>query len=302
MTSDVVSSQRRACALCGSPESRRLWRKNDINIVACRHCGLIFADVEPASRELEAIYTEEFFTDTANGQWTEGLGHLDPDSGKLVSWRQELDRIEALTPRGRLLDVGCGPGFFLQLAQQRGWQAEGIDISYFASKWGREHLGVRIRLGELAGFDAEPGSFAVVTMWDVIEHTVDPLAQLEQAWSLLEPGGLLALSTGDVGSWFARLCGWRWRMLSPPMHLFYFSVQTLTRLLERAGFRVMSVRHGGRSMSVQFILQRLHYISSNSLYSALLRLVEGRVLGRALVPVNLGDVMTIYARKEVVGP
>ena len=80
-------------------------------------------------------------------------------------------------------------------------------------------------------------------MWDYIEHAVDPRADVERARYRLRPGGLLALSTGDVGSLLALFPLDRWHLMTPRHHNYFFSARTLQLLLRDCGFEVVVVRH-----------------------------------------------------------
>ena len=86
----------------------------------------------------------------------------------------------------------------------------------------------------------------VVCLWDPIEHLERPHAYVEELARILPPGGIVALTTGDIGSVVARLRGVKWRQIHPPTHLHYFSRLTLTKLLQLRGFRVLYARSCGQ--------------------------------------------------------
>jgi SAM-dependent methyltransferase len=91
----------------------------------------------------------------------------------------------------------------------------------------------------------EPALFDLVTLWDVIEHVADPLAVLTEVARVLAPGGKVVLTTGDIGSAYARRHGVRWHLLTPPWHLYFFSRATLAGLAARAGLKVDGVSAQG---------------------------------------------------------
>ena len=124
-----------------------------------------------------------------------------------LSARRRLDLLEQLVSRGQLLDVGAAAGFFVDEARKRGWDAAGIDVSEPMVEWGRRELDAPLErqlLADLAG-----GAFDALTMWDYIEHALEPAADLRHARELLRPGGVLALSTGDAATLVARASGSR---------------------------------------------------------------------------------------------
>jgi SAM-dependent methyltransferase len=135
----------------------------------------------------------------------------------------------------KLLDVGCGAGALLDVARQQGWLAVGQDIAEAGVREARArgHQACLGALGECS-FDAAP--FHAATMIEVIEHLVDPSETLRAARERLAPAGLLLVNTGDIGAPRPRLLGGRWSYIRPPGHVSYFTLDALTRLLERCGF------------------------------------------------------------------
>ncbi|PYI86494.1 MAG: hypothetical protein DME26_08960 [Verrucomicrobia bacterium] len=122
---------------------------------------------------------------------------------------------------GRLLEIGCAYGFFLTEAQ-RWYEAEGVEISGFAARQAQQR-GLAVQHGDFLKLSFPPAHYDVVCLFDCIEHLVDPHAYLQKTYHLLKPQGLVALTTGDISSLYARLAGKHWRLMSPPQHQFYFS-------------------------------------------------------------------------------
>jgi len=133
-----------------------------------------------------------------------------------------------------------------------------------------------------------------VVMWDTIEHLKRPDLFLAKARSDLLPDGVLALTTGDIGSLNARLRGRRWRLIHPPTHLYYFSVRTLTELLRRHGFEPIHVSHPGNSRNLRAVLHHVLVIRMGQ--KAWYETVKPwRVLDLPLT-INLHDIMFVIAR------
>jgi 2-polyprenyl-3-methyl-5-hydroxy-6-metoxy-1,4-benzoquinol methylase len=156
--------------------------------------------------------------------------------------------------------------------------------------------GLPVTCGALAELQEAPGAFAAVTMWDVIEHFPDPLAELRRSHDLLADGGTLAISTMDVEAPVARLLGRRWPWYMQ-MHLFYFSRGTLARMVEAAGFEVLNVRRHHRIVRLAYLVSRLDKRAS-WLHGPLAALCACSGLGSRLVTVDLGDIVTMFARKR----
>ncbi len=288
------------CNLCAtelSPEQPPVWRKDGFEIVRCRSCGLVFRRALPTVAEVMAIYREAYFRNE-DGRDAQGYSdYLREAQEHRLTARRRLDRIERTTAPDRLLDVGCAAGFFVDEAAQRGWRAQGIDVSPHMSGWGREHLGLELETGlfQEAGFPES--SFDRVTMWDYIEHSIDPAADFEKAATVLRPGGHLLLSTGDISSLVARLSGHRWHLLTPRHHNFFFTPDTLRMYLERSGFEVVRVTRPPADYSLRYVTYKLRTMAPGS------RPVRGLAdwmarwaLGKRAIPLNLFDIVTIEAR------
>jgi SAM-dependent methyltransferase len=153
---------------------------------------------------------------------------------KLEDLESELAFVNRLPP-GRILDVGCGLGYFLSGVDPR-WQRFGVEISDYAAEKAREYG--TIFHGELRRAKYEDRSFDVVTLYHVIEHMEDPERELEEIKRVLRPGGFLVVGTPNFDSACARRFGEKFRMLHDWTHISLFSAESLRRLLEDHGFVV----------------------------------------------------------------
>lgn len=156
-----------------------------------------------------------------------------------------LDWFERLTSPGRLLDVGCGIGHFLTVAESRGWQAVGLEVSASALQLlthlkSERRWRFQVHGEDLLRADFPEGSFRAVTLFEVLEHLIDPMANLRGIHTLLEPGGLLYLSTPNFDSLSRYALAGRWRVITEE-HLYLFNPGTLITCLEAAGFHPVRV-------------------------------------------------------------
>jgi 2-polyprenyl-3-methyl-5-hydroxy-6-metoxy-1,4-benzoquinol methylase len=255
-------------------------------VVKCRDCGLVYINPRPNSSDVLHDYqdvVDELYVEEREGRVLTFRRHLRP-----------LQRIVGQPGGKRLLDVGSHIGVFVDVAQQHGWDAWGVEPSRWAAEQAQAQ-GLRVINGTLATSGLEDASFDVVTLWDVIEHVPDPTAELRQVHQLLKPSGVAVIHTIDIESPFARLMGHRWPWLME-MHLYYFSPRTLRRMLEGIGFKMIHSSPQGRYLRLGYLISRLQAYSH-----PLCRLLEAIVtrlkLRRIAVPVNLGDLFTMYARK-----
>jgi 2-polyprenyl-3-methyl-5-hydroxy-6-metoxy-1,4-benzoquinol methylase len=208
-----------------------------------------------------------------------------------------LRLLERQGPPGRLLDVGCAAGFFLDEARRRGWAVEGVELAAAMAEHARDRLGLPVRTGSFADVELEPAAFDAVTMWDYVEHSVDPAGDLRRAATLLRPGGLLAVSTGDAASLAARCFGSRWHLLTPRHHNFFFTRSSLERAFRDAGFEVLTTRYLSSRYSVQYLLHKLRTLRDAALLQRLSTGIGGTRLGGLAVPLNLFDILTVVGRR-----
>lgn len=151
-----------------------------------------------------------------------------------------LDAKERLAKqRGRLLDIGCYTGLFLEAARRRGYKAEGLEPCRWAAAIARQK-GFAVRESTIEALDPAWSGFDNVTSFDVIEHLQDPMSAARIIRSLLAPGGCWTVVVPDMAAWHARLLGSR-HWLVVLMHLHYFTLRTFELLLARAGFSRFTV-------------------------------------------------------------
>jgi 2-polyprenyl-3-methyl-5-hydroxy-6-metoxy-1,4-benzoquinol methylase len=253
----------------------------------------------PYATELTDIYDAGYFLDDPAHSSREGYADYRGDaSAHRRNARKRLRMLANIhSGRGRLLDVGCAAGFFVAEAQSFGWKAEGIDVSEGMIGWGKRHVSPNLLVGPFTEHEGVPGGLSAVTMWDYIEHSVDPHADLDRAWQILAPGGVIALSTGDVESLFARLSGERWHLLTPRHHNFFFSCATLARMLRDVGFEPVRSAHDAAWYSAKHLAYKLESVLAGGLGRRVSHRLGTAWLGHVQLPVNLFDIVTLVARK-----
>jgi 2-polyprenyl-3-methyl-5-hydroxy-6-metoxy-1,4-benzoquinol methylase len=159
-------------------------------------------------------------------------------------------------PGGRLLDVGCGSGDWIMFMRGLGWQVSGNDFDANAVKTARDR-GLDVECASLEQQNHADASFDAVTLSHVIEHVPNPIQTLVECRRILKPGGRLVLFTPNASSLSHRVFKQDWRGLEPPRHLHVFSTESMRPLLERAGFRNISVRpHLARSVVYESLMLR----------------------------------------------
>jgi len=261
--------------LCSSTTARRFWGDD---LVQCTTCALVRAADRFFQFDPQELYSADYYF---------GAEYVDYRGERPAARWNGLRRVNILrqlAPDAKtLFEIGCGFGYFLELAAAY-WLASGIEVSAHAAAEA-QRLELRCVRGDYLTTPAPHHAPQIVCLWDTIEHLATPRKVLEKIAAELTPGGILAVSTGDIGSWLPRLQRQRWRQIHPPTHLWYFSVATLTRLLRETGFNVVRVVHPPFYRSLRLYLRR--FASS----------LPARV-GDWPVPLQTWDLMEIYARRE----
>ncbi|MEW6220224.1 MAG: class I SAM-dependent methyltransferase [Thermodesulfobacteriota bacterium] len=245
-----------ACRICRSRRVGNRFRLPAFTVRHCRDCGVVFLSPMPTPETLAGLYAADYYQERQ--EYFFGNIVADQDHGKedanIQAFRQGLARLAGHQPRrGRLLDIGCGPGIFLAMAREAGWQVQGVDVSAFAARYARERFGIPVRVGaDLTTVALPAGSFAAITLWDALEHFLDPLTQLRAAANLLAEGGILMLDVPNEASLLRILARGFYlasgglftypvRKLYHGFHVHYFDARALTGLLERASLELVAL-------------------------------------------------------------
>ena len=254
-------------------------------IIKCRNCGLYYSSPRPDSTELEKGYSE--VKDTI---------YKDEMDGRTRIFKRSLKNLSRYKQKGKLLDVGCSLGVFLSEARKQGWQVQGIDPSKWSVGQCRKLFNIKIRQGTCENLICFKKEFDVITMWDVLEHLHDPLESLIQCRNALKDDGLLAFSTVDFGSIYARILGrsWPWLM---KMHIYYFDKNTIKKYLEKAGLKLIKLSTYKHIISINYLLYKLNKINWFLYY--VVKFVKKAFLfnKNVFITFGMGDFMEVYAKK-----
>jgi SAM-dependent methyltransferase len=245
------------CNLCESLAATELFRSRDyrfltdateFRIVRCRRCRLVRMNPRPIEADIHRYYHDDFYRAQETPQ--EALRNMD---ARLRAMARHVTRY----PQGRLLDIGCFRGEFMEhLRAGHGWDVAGVEFSQRPPNF----YGLDIFYGDLAAAPFADASFDVVTIWAVLEHVYDPAHTLRQAQRLLKPGGSVVILVPNFNSLPARFMYHD----DIPRHITMFTKRTLGSMLRRAGFRPTEWTCGqdiyGGSVRgwMNFLVKRLH--------------------------------------------
>jgi SAM-dependent methyltransferase len=226
------------CLLCGRrdffPLNSFLLNQQRFHTVRCIRDGMMWLEPQPTEAFYRALYGQRYHATGLDDPLLE-QATLDVHSGKDERERVarlRLDQIEQFAATGRLLEVGFGNGAMLEMAVQRGWQVAGLELDQGCVDR-MTALGIPAHLSSLPDYAGAPESLDVVAMYSVIEHSLDPVANLERARALLKAGGILVLRLPDTDA------------EGPPAsliaHVYHFDAHTIAVLLRRCGFEVVQI-------------------------------------------------------------
>lgn len=277
------------CPICGSPEIKDKWLVKGFTISRCYSCDLLFVRNQLTQEELAPYYeiadTDFVYNDPRN------------EENLIFYFKNAKKLIEKRISSGRILDIGCSSGLFLDVMD--GWERHGIEFPSQAGDVAREKYGKSIHLGALETYSGEPEYFDCITFFDSFDHMLNPIDVLAQVKKLLKPGGVLLIKVHDTGCLYARISGKSLYSIVPPYHVFFYTRSSLENVLVQAGFEITDFRHMAHVLQLKTIPFRLSRGDRDSLWHSIYRLLDKTALGSFRIRKNLHDLMTVLAVKDV---
>ena len=254
-------------------------------ILRCLQCGFIFSEVNFTAEKMLKTYSE-----------VEDPTYAQEINARYKTYEYNLSKIKPYLPiSGTLLDIGSYCGAFLKVARENGFAVLGAEPSKWAVKYSQEVMKENAFQGTLRDLPRERGNFDVITMWDVLEHMVAPLEELDLIWSRLNSKGIFCFSTIMIDHWYPAILKDRWPWLMD-MHLLYFSKSTIRQILEKSRFELLYSRKYCHYISAGYLLLKLE---SLNIFGAkyLSSLIKNTALSKALIPFSFGDIQLFVCRK-----
>ncbi|OGM12858.1 hypothetical protein A3D84_02335 [Candidatus Woesebacteria bacterium RIFCSPHIGHO2_02_FULL_42_20] len=255
-----------ACNLCGS-QNFRVFLKGTASrkyflsatsqeyvggqIVRCSRCGLVYRHSIPPAAILEREYSRHAET-----------AYLESQKERSRSFARSLLEIKKYMPSGKLLDVGSAAGLFLNEAKKVGFEVLGVEPNKYLANYAHKTFSLKVYQKTFDKFDIPERSIDIVTFWDVLEHLPNPLAALRKTHRILARGGVAVINYPDINSLPARLLGRHWWFVISG-HLYYFTPQTISKMLREAGFKVIRDKRHFQILSLSYLFTRLGRYSKN---------------------------------------
>ncbi|MGA9347700.1 MAG: class I SAM-dependent methyltransferase [Anaerolineae bacterium] len=301
------------CDLCGANDTELVFEEQDrlhhldgtFHLVRCRQCGLMYLTPRPTMEEMARYYPSDYHPYSTLDDHPSVLVRLDHRYGVSKRCRAVIARSDV--KEGRVLDIGCSTGSFLNAMRQRGnWEPYGVEINAEAANYARERLGLNVFAGTLTDAHYPDSFFDIITLWNVLEHLHQPRATLIEIARIIRPGGLLTISLPNPDCIEASFFERYWAGLDAPRHLYIFSRRTLEKMLALTGFEVEEItsftgRHHVLALSLGFWLDekvgsdRRRYWLKRAMGSLPLRLLTLPYYAIA-DRWNQSSVMTVFAQ------
>ena len=253
---------------CNGPRVFKSTKSIRYQLIDCNKCGFIHALPKPSDEELSRFYRKKFYNQQRKSDY------FAKQKNQLAWWNivfeQRLQRLEELLGRkGRIVDVGCGPGFFLNYARDAGWDVIGLEPSRDAANYAIEEFSLTIIQDEISTlWNKDIGlSVDIVYSHGVIEHLKDPLSYLEKSKAILDGPGLIFTSAANDFNIYQALAikalGIDPWFIIPPEHLNYFTVESLVLAHEKFGYKIRDLR---TSFPIDmFLMMGEDYVSNSEL-------------------------------------
>ena len=207
-------------------------------IVACENCGFKFTNPRPSVEAIGKYYASDAYISHSNTN--KGLTNKAYQIVRSITLKQKVDLINKYVPaKGRLLDYGCGTGYFLAAAQKNGWEVEGYEPNETARHTACELLKKDIAFESLDYLEKE--SFAFITLWHVLEHVHTLNETFEKLKGLLKPDGYLLIAVPNADSLDARKYKENWAAYDVPRHLYHFTQPTMQRFIKKYKMEMVEI-------------------------------------------------------------
>jgi len=284
-----------SCPICSGQKIKNYLLKENFNFFQCLNCGFIWVDVSK-------VNLFEYYNNTNYLHDKIGKGYVDYEADKAPMrsvYTGLLNKIKLYRRGKKLLDLGTASGYFLDVASQNDYLAEGIEINSSAVKEGWDR-GRKIKQADILRNGYPDGLFDVITAFDLLEHLppdklTDYIAAIRK---MLAENGILAIITVNTASWWAKIFGKKWHTFLPPEHISYFNDKNIRLFLENNGFEILEIKTVYKIFSLQYIFNFLYRWQGLSLWLRLTRFLEKKpCLGKLSLKLYLGDNMMVIAKK-----
>jgi len=264
-------------------------RKYNLRIVKCKNCSMVYANPTPEPLQITEFYNKVDIT-----------GYIKELEQREKTFKELIKEINEHTKQDKktkfLLDIGAGAGILVKVANENGYNATGIEPTISAVKFGKEKLNIDLINGDFLEYDFGEKKFDVITMIGVLAHLYSPDEVIKKINSLLNINGILIIITPDFNCFFSKLLKNKWRSIYF-MVLNYFTEKTLTKLLEKNNFSIITKQKGFKKYySINFLLTQINI--KNKFLLNIKEIINKSWIAQLTLGVNLFEHICIISRKK----
>jgi 2-polyprenyl-3-methyl-5-hydroxy-6-metoxy-1,4-benzoquinol methylase len=233
------------CPLCGSGNisfhlkcKDHLVSGDEFDLFKCPDCSFIFTQGYPDEDDIGSFYDSEDYV-SHDDEATGLLNSIYKSARDVMLYRKRkmVERVTGLT-KGRLLDIGCGTGYFAEKMKRYGWDVTGIEKSIKAREFAKSRFGLNIlEPGRISVLSSE--GFDCITLWHVLEHLHDPFRYAAEIKRLLKPDGFVTVALPNSDSADAQHYKNAWAAFDVPRHIWHFNPSTFRKFCEKTGFNIV---------------------------------------------------------------
>lgn len=239
------------CPVCQSKKIKKKFNlTTEHQILSCLSCGLEFMFPQLNDEELKKLYSENYYQ-----AWgIKGTEENDVTKAmKMATFQLRLNLIRKYISTGKVLDVGCATGYFLEVAKVNGFEPYGVEFSKYSAAIAKKKFGnTNVCLGTLEQCDFENKYFDVIAMSDLIEHVRIPAQTLSKAAALLKDDGVIMIMTPDTKTLSNNLMGKRWTHYKLE-HFFYFSHTSISYVADQCGLNVVHYERAKKALNINYL-------------------------------------------------
>lgn len=280
------------CRLCSAEDVSVKYSFATCRVGYCRKCSLVQVLEKPSKDSLLKLYDVNYFK---RGKYVQDRA-IAKENRRRISWLKQ----NGLERGARVLEVGCATGDFLKSAGQQ-FDMWGLDISEFAVEQARlnnPEISGQIKAGLVEEQIFPDNFFDGIVLWDVIGHLWDPVGVVGELTKMLKPGGILAISTPNIGTFSARIMGKHWHFMVVPEQLCFFNRNTINLLLKTVGLKSVNWMTKGKWVNIGFLLYKANKMFPKILLTRFLRWLQQSKIVSFVVYVPTGDVQYIAATRS----
>ena len=286
MTTTNIDLEIVSCDICQKDNPILMFEENGYFLNQCGGCGHYYVSPRPSLKDSRHLGEKEKPADAI---------HKQDETRRKPIFEKYVGAVKKIVPAGKWLDIGCGCGTLMEVAHQRGFIVEGIEVDHERSAYCRE-AGLSVYEKDIEADDLHPSSYDVVSLINVFSHLRSPMTTFSSIWRILREMGVIIVATSEVGKRAYRDEVDNWHI---PDHLNFAGPNTLPLIESKLGFQLSYV---SRSLTQKVVLlDKLAYRSERTILNLakfMLHHIPGLVsLTAAMTCLTRGY---FYARHEIV--